>query len=111
SLRRLAGVRLIVPRGAAVFVRRALGAGWPCEELAAGEATQVAGVRVRAVPATHTDLRHPFSRHRASAVGYVIEGDQTAWFAGDTDLFDGMSELGKLDLALIPVGGWGPSLG
>ena len=33
------------------------------------------------------------------------------WFAGDTDLFAGMTDLGQLDLALVPVGGWGPSLG
>jgi L-ascorbate metabolism protein UlaG (beta-lactamase superfamily) len=34
------------------------------------------------------------------------------YFAGDTDLFDGMAELrGKVDVALLPVWGWGPSVG
>jgi L-ascorbate metabolism protein UlaG (beta-lactamase superfamily) len=33
------------------------------------------------------------------------------YFAGDTDLFDGMADLGPLDVALLPVWGWGPSLG
>ncbi len=34
------------------------------------------------------------------------------WFAGDTDLYDDLAtEAGPVDLALVPVGGWGPSLG
>jgi L-ascorbate metabolism protein UlaG (beta-lactamase superfamily) len=33
------------------------------------------------------------------------------YFAGDTDVFAGMAELGPLDVALLPVWGWGPSLG
>jgi L-ascorbate metabolism protein UlaG (beta-lactamase superfamily) len=31
--------------------------------------------------------------------------------AGDTDLFDGMAALGPIDVALLPVWGWGPTLG
>jgi L-ascorbate metabolism protein UlaG (beta-lactamase superfamily) len=45
------------------------------------------------------------------ALGFVVEGDSRTWYAGDTGLFDEMSELAPLDLALIPVGGWGPTLG
>ena len=31
------------------------------------------------------------------------------WFAGDTDLFDGMSHVAQdLSVALLPVAGWGP---
>jgi L-ascorbate metabolism protein UlaG (beta-lactamase superfamily) len=34
------------------------------------------------------------------------------YFAGDTDLFEGMGELrGTVDVALLPVWGWGPSVG
>jgi L-ascorbate metabolism protein UlaG (beta-lactamase superfamily) len=34
------------------------------------------------------------------------------YFAGDTDLFEGMGELrGIVDVALLPVWGWGPSVG
>lgn len=111
SLRTLPGVPLIVPAGAGAFVRRTLGHRWPVRELRAGDEIQLGAVRVRAVPANHTDLRHPWSRHRAGAIGYVVEGEHSVWFAGDTDLFAGMTDLGQLDLALIPVGGWGPSLG
>lgn len=48
----------------------------------------------------------------AETIGFVIEGSQSAYFAGDTDLFVGMAELApKLDLALLPVWGWGSKLG
>ena len=48
---------------------------------------------------------------RAAAVGYLVKGKRTAWFAGDTGLFDGMSDLGPVDLALVPVWGWSWTLG
>src|SRR5262249_27768632 len=38
------------------------------------------------------------------------EGSARVYFAGDTDLFDGMRDLAPLDLALLPVSGWGPRL-
>ncbi|RIV39244.1 MBL fold metallo-hydrolase [Micromonospora radicis] len=113
SLRRLpADTTLVVPAGAAPLVRRALGvAGRRCTELAAGERTTIGAVTVSAVPAAHPDARGPWSRQRASAVGYLVEGRARTWFAGDTALFDQMADLGPVDLALIPVGGWGPTLG
>src|SRR5690606_18465553 len=55
--------------------------------------------------------RWPWGRIRADAVGYVVSGAGTTYFAGDTSLFPGMQSLaGSLDVALLPVGGWGPSL-
>ena len=105
--------RLIVPRGAGPFVARSLGAGAAdrCVELAPGEDTAVGGVRVRAVRAAHDGGRGPWSRERAVALGFVVEGAARTWYAGDTGLFDEMNDLAPLDLALIPVGGWGPTLG
>jgi L-ascorbate metabolism protein UlaG (beta-lactamase superfamily) len=43
----------------------------------------------------------------------VIEGERRIYFAGDTDIFDEMAAIGEppLDLALVPVWGWGPTLG
>ncbi|WP_436527446.1 MBL fold metallo-hydrolase [Actinoplanes sp. HUAS TT8] len=104
---------LIVPRGAAAFAAKALGAAAArrCVEVAPGEEVEVGAVRVRAVPAKHDGGRGPWSRDRAEAIGFVVEGEARTWFAGDTGLFDRMHEFGPLDLALIPVGGWGPSLG
>jgi L-ascorbate metabolism protein UlaG (beta-lactamase superfamily) len=40
----------------------------------------------------------------------VIEGSSRVYFAGDTGLFPEMADLGEIDLALLPVGGWGPWL-
>jgi len=114
SLRLVPGAPLlVVPPGAAGFIARSLGpgAGRRCVELAPGEDIAVGGVRVRAVPAAHDGGRGPWSRDRAVAVGFVVEGASRTWYAGDTALFDGMIELAPLDLALIPVGGWGPTLG
>jgi L-ascorbate metabolism protein UlaG (beta-lactamase superfamily) len=49
---------------------------------------------------------------RAQAIGFEIAGTQRAYFAGDTDVFPAMGELrGGLDVALLPVAGWGPRLG
>ena len=114
SLRGLSGEsQLIVPNGAAAFVARALGraAAGRCVELAPGDKAVIGGVQVRAVPAAHDGGRGPWSRERAIAIGFVVEGAARTWYAGDTGLFDEMNDLAPLDLALIPVGGWGPTLG
>jgi L-ascorbate metabolism protein UlaG (beta-lactamase superfamily) len=81
-------------------------------ELSAGEATRIGEVEVRAVDADHDGRRFPLGRSR-DAVGYLISGpDTTVYFAGDTDLYDEMSELrGRVDVALLPIGGWGPKVG
>lgn len=114
SLRRLPPqVTIVVPAGAGGFLRRGLGPdpGGRYVELVPGDETAVGALRVRAVPANHHGGRGPWSRHRAHAIGYTVHGAANTWFAGDTGLFDEMSDLGPLDLALIPVGGWGPTLG
>jgi L-ascorbate metabolism protein UlaG (beta-lactamase superfamily) len=104
---------LVVPRGAAAFVARNLGrsAAGRCVEMLPGEEITVGKVRVRAVKANHPGNRGPWSKLQAVALGFLVEGLSRSWYAGDTGLFDGMSALGPLDLALIPVGGWGPTLG
>jgi L-ascorbate metabolism protein UlaG (beta-lactamase superfamily) len=114
SLCRIAPTTTVVlPAGALSFVRRTLGAraAHHYVELDVGDETHIGGVCLRAVPAAHDGGRGPWSRHRAVAVGYTIHGTANTWFAGDTGLFPGMHDLGPLDLALVPVGGWGPTLG
>ncbi len=107
SLRLLpAGTPLIVPRGAAEMLHRHGFA--DVRELAAGESTEVAGVEVRAVDAVHDRHRLRYGLE-ADTLGYVAGG--AVYFAGDTDLFDGMADLAGIEVALIPVWGWGPSLG
>jgi L-ascorbate metabolism protein UlaG (beta-lactamase superfamily) len=112
SLRSLPpSTRLLVPRGGGAFLHARLGPGRDIVEIAAGESVDVGELHVRAVPANHDGRRAPNSRIRAAALGYVIEGTRSAWFGGDTGLFDEMQSLGPLDLALVPVWGWGWTLG
>ncbi|HEU4421452.1 MAG TPA: MBL fold metallo-hydrolase [Pilimelia sp.] len=115
SLRRVVGdaTTVVLPAGGVRFIRAALGTPFArrCVELCVGEEIGIGAVRVRAAPAAHDGRRGPWSRHRADAIGYTLHGAATTWFAGDTGLFSGMADLGPLDLALVPVGGWGPTLG
>ena len=48
------------------------------------------------------------------SLGHLIEGGGSRVYAsGDTALFDGMAVLARqpIDVALLPVWGWGPTLG
>jgi L-ascorbate metabolism protein UlaG (beta-lactamase superfamily) len=108
SLRTLARAesQAVVPRGTGVLLR-----GLPfgqVHELGAGEQATVGGVQVEAVPAWHPTHRFP-SRVDHDALGFLVE---RIWFAGDTDLHPAMEALrGRVDVALLPIWGWGPSLG
>jgi L-ascorbate metabolism protein UlaG (beta-lactamase superfamily) len=110
SLRMLGrGVRLIVPRGAGTVLRRA---GFHrVTELAVGEETNAGGAIVTALPAEHDGRRHPLGPV-AESIGFEIAGEYRVYFAGDTDLFPGMERLaGRFELALLPIWGWGPTIG
>jgi L-ascorbate metabolism protein UlaG (beta-lactamase superfamily) len=99
--------RVVVPVGAAGMVRSRGFA--HVTELDVGEDTNVAGVRVAATEVKHGG-RSMF-RTRVPALGYLVTGSLRVWFAGDTDLFDGMANIASdLDVALLPVAGWGPRL-
>jgi L-ascorbate metabolism protein UlaG (beta-lactamase superfamily) len=109
SLQRLGRTTpLVVPKGSGGLVRRK-GFG-DVTELAVGEELSIGPVRVRATPAEHDAGRLPFGV-RADPLGYVLSGTCTVYFAGDTDLFDGMAALGPVDVALVPIAGWGKGLG
>jgi len=110
SLRRLGRqVPLLVPRGSRGFFERHGFA--EITELAPGESNRVGALTLTAVEA-----RHDGGRRRGAGevqpIGFLIAGSRTVYFAGDTDLFEGMENLAPgLDLALLPVWGWGPTLG
>jgi L-ascorbate metabolism protein UlaG (beta-lactamase superfamily) len=108
SLRLLEGSpHLIVPRGAR---RLAAARGFDATELGVGESFPVDGITVTATPALHR--RGRLLDRRTEAIGFKIAGSQVVYFAGDTDKFPEMATLrGGLDVALLPVGGWGPKLG
>ena len=77
-----------------------------------GDRVRVGAIDVTAVPADHDGRRLPVGVAE-EAIGFVLSaGGVRVYFAGDTDLFDGMRELAPgLDVALLPVWGWGPKLG
>jgi L-ascorbate metabolism protein UlaG (beta-lactamase superfamily) len=109
SLRRLPReVPVLVPSGAGRVVR-SLGAR-EVVELRAGEAVPLKGGTVTAVPAEHDGRRSPL-HSPVGALGFIVQRGRRVYFAGDTDLFDGMAELRPLDAALLPIWGWGSSLG
>jgi L-ascorbate metabolism protein UlaG (beta-lactamase superfamily) len=108
---------VVAPRGLGSLLRRL---GFVPLEMDVGDEVEIgpAGaigvlgrerVRVRAVPADHAGTRHPLAAE-SPALGYVIVGGLSAYFAGDTGLYDEMRDVAPLDVAVLPVGGWGPRL-
>jgi L-ascorbate metabolism protein UlaG (beta-lactamase superfamily) len=105
--------RVVVPRGAGPWLRaRGIRR---VEELAPGEELTDGDLHVTGVAAEHSGHRWgPRSTRgpQAVAMGHLVTaGGRTVYAAGDTDLFDGMGALPDLDVALLPVWGWGPTLG
>lgn len=110
SLRQIGrGTPVIAPTGAGSWLtRRGLK---NVSELAGDATTTIGSVTITAVPAEHDGRRKPLGP-TAEAVGFVIRGSEAIYFAGDTDLFGAMDEaLTDIDVALLPVGGWGKGLG
>lgn len=99
---------IVVPRGLGGLLRKRRFEA--VTEVEVGDTIRIGALEVRAVPAEHEGSRGPFGA-TADALGYLVVGSKTVYFAGDTDLFDGMAELGRVDVALVPIWGWGPGLG
>ncbi|HWO80841.1 MBL fold metallo-hydrolase, partial [Gaiella sp.] len=75
------------------------------------ETLAIGAVEVEATFAAHDGSRPPYPE-RAPALGYAVRGSRRIYFPGDTALFPEMDGLvPELDLALIPIWGWGPTLG
>jgi L-ascorbate metabolism protein UlaG (beta-lactamase superfamily) len=99
---------IVVPKGLGGLLRkRKFEAVLEVEE---GETLSIGDLSIRAVQAEHDGSRGPFGVS-AEPIGYVITGSTSIYFAGDTDLFDEMHDLGPVDVGLIPIWGWGPGLG
>lgn len=85
-------------------------------DLAPGESTKVNDVKISAAAATHRGNRYGYDRWRSDANMYLLDADETIFFAGDTALVDDTHGLverelwnkgRELDLALLPIG-WAP---
>lgn len=103
--------RLIVPKDA--MQRLKLKGFHNLEVVEVDDCIDIGGVSVKVTPASHhgrLDSLSPTATH--TPIGYVIQGNHRIYFPGDTDLFEEMGHLGQdLDVALLPVWGWGPTLG
>jgi L-ascorbate metabolism protein UlaG (beta-lactamase superfamily) len=109
SLERLdRSVPVVMPRGLGRLLAKRFESVVEVEE---GDELAFGPVVVRVTPAEHDNRRRP-GRLRANAVGYALLGSSSVYFAGDTGPFDAMAGLvPDLDLALLPIWGWGAKLG
>jgi len=112
SLRSLEGEPTVwVPKGAAGLLgRRRVPA---VRELEVGDTVRLGEVEVAATYAEHNGRRWKVVGRRVQPLGYLVSAPGVSmYFAGDTDLFDEMEELrGRVDVAILPIGGWGPTVG
>jgi L-ascorbate metabolism protein UlaG (beta-lactamase superfamily) len=110
SLRLMPGVPVLTGAGNAQWLRKHGVQGREAEEW-----TQVGTTQVRLVTAVHHSRPMP---HRPNdAHGHLVRTPSTTlWAAGDTSLYAGMvdlpglAEVDRLDVVLVPIGGWGPRL-
>ncbi|MEE4023697.1 MBL fold metallo-hydrolase [Gordonia sp. PKS22-38] len=105
-------VPIVVPRRAPDVFPALKAVGGRLIEVTAGDEVEIGDLVIRAVPADHDGRRWRRGSFDTSALGYVITGELTTYFAGDTDLYPDLGTwVSECDLALLPVGGWGPNLG
>ena len=112
SLRRLPRTTTVIaPRGSGKYLAR--WAGVEVYEVTEGDRVQVADVEITALPANHGQALS-IPRPMETCLSYVMRNCLSVYFAGDTDLFEGMHEVGRdfnLDLALLPIWGYSHRVG
>jgi L-ascorbate metabolism protein UlaG (beta-lactamase superfamily) len=107
SLRKLdPSIPIVAPRGLASVLRRA--GRTEVVEAEVGDEAAFGDVVVHATPAEHSGEA---GLRRSEVLGFLIRGSSSVYFAGDTDLFEEMGDLAPVDLALVPIWGWGPAIG
>ena len=109
SLRRLEAVTVFAPHQAGPWLRGNGVSG--VRELRPDDETNIGPVHLTATHAAHDRRRRPFGPS-ADPIGYVVRGSRSVYFPGDTDLQPAMADLrGSIDIGLIPIWGWGRSVG
>lgn len=110
SLRQFAHAsRIVVPSGSARLMR---GLHDRITEVAPGDRLRHGPLTIEVLESDHDGRRHPRSPHVGPALGFrVAAGESSFWFPGDTGLQGELWGIEPVDLALVPIGGWGPTLG
>src|SRR4051794_3273817 len=102
---------LIAPAGSRRLLRPIAARGVKLREVEPGDLVEFGSLQIRVLVADHDGRRHPGSPHRGPALGYLAEGSRRCWYPGDTGPNLAFDEVTDVDIALMPVGGWGPTLG
>ena len=111
SLRRIGrGTHIVAPRGCGSMLRRR---GFRrVDEVDVGQSIRIGSARCPRDSGRPPHEAPALRRRVAVRSAMSIEGEQRIAFLGDTDLLDEMAHLGSgLDVALVPIWGWGPSIG
>lgn len=77
-------------------------------EVAPGDSARIANAELQAIAVAHDGRRYSFGPP-IPTLGYTVRGASSVFIAGDTAPFDTRSLTG-LDVALLPIAGWGPHL-
>jgi L-ascorbate metabolism protein UlaG (beta-lactamase superfamily) len=79
-------------------------------EISSGEIVKVGSISILGTEAVHNGFRLKYGV-AAETLGYILQGSHKIYFSGDTEVFPEMAGLQNIDIALIAVWGWGPTLG
>lgn len=96
----------IVPKGVGELLK-----GFNFVELGWWEDLKISGIKITATPAQHFSGRTMFDINKRFWNSYVIEGERTIFFTGDTGYSTIFREVGNkfnIDVALIPIGAYKP---
>ncbi len=101
---------LIAPAGSRRILKPVTDNGPQLWEVEPGDLVEFPGLQIRVLAADHDGRRHAWSAHRGQALGYLVEGSRRWWYPGDTGPRISYEEVAEVDVALVPVGGWGPTI-
>ena len=82
--------------------------GFKIKTIKPGEEMDISGVSIKAVHAYNTSQGSSTNifHKKSECLGYIISvSGKTIYHAGDTDLIPEMKQFGKIDVALLPMGG------
>jgi L-ascorbate metabolism protein UlaG (beta-lactamase superfamily) len=101
---------VIAPAGSGRLLEHVTGRRLRLREVTPGDLVKLGGLEIRVLAADHDGRRHFASPHRGPALGFLVEGSRRWWYPGDTGPQFQSDEVSHVDMALVPVGGWGPPI-